>query len=507
MWSTGVLGSYLRTIGIRTRLAHRAVDRTAHAATVHLMDSPHSHLPSGTMGIRASRMSRAVIIGVTMMLLIGTLLGLVRLWPAQAGVPHTELLAPGVELLDARVADVPQDADPSEGSTVSAVGLSSPIRDRTVDVEVTPDVLSGLHPGDRIRILSIADVEELQTDQDFQDTADGLDPGSTEQGSSGTGTDSGEESDPDATSHAAEDPSGGFTYFDHQRKLPLALLFLAYLVVVGVVARGRGIRAVAGLAIGVAVVVWFLLPAILSGESPLLVSLVAAGAMIFPSVFVAHGFSVRSATAVIGTFAGLAVTALVAVGTSRPTGMTGADDETAQLLFGTDPGISLAAVLLAGVLISGLGALNDVTITQASSVWELRAAAPDSSRRRIFTSAMRIGRDHIASTVYTLAYAYIGSALPILLLASVIDRSLLDTLASGEIATEVFRTLVASIGLVLAIPITTLVATILAGSATADGGAPPRGRSAAKVARTGKRSGGPGGADGSADSTDWIHHP
>lgn len=128
---------------------------------------------------------------------------------------------------------------------------------------------------------------------------------------------------------------------------------------------------------------------------------------------------------------------------------------------------SVGALFLAGVIVSGFGALNDVTITQASSVWELRAAMPEASRLRVFASAMRIGRDHIASTVYTLAYAYIGSALPVLLFASTIERSLLGTLTAGEIAAEVFRTLVASIGLVLAIPLTTGIAAALAAPSTA----------------------------------------
>src|SRR5690606_19597185 len=140
----------------------------------------------------------------------------------------------------------------------------------------------------------------------------------------------------------------------------------------------------------------------------------------------------------------------------------GADGEAAQILYSTHPHLSLSTVFLAGVIISGLGALNDVTITQASSAWELRAAMPQASRLEVFTATMRIGRDHIASTVYTLAYAYIGSALPLLMYASTINRSLMDTLTSGEIAAEIFRTLIASIGLVLAIPLTTAIAAALA---------------------------------------------
>lgn len=240
------------------------------------------------------------------------------------------------------------------------------------------------------------------------------------------------------------------------------MLLLAYLLLVALVARGSGLRAMAGLAAGVAIVLWFMLPAIFAGENAVLVALVAASAMIFPCVYFDHGISVRTTTAVLGSSGGIAVTVLIALAAGRPTGMTGADGEAAQILYSTHPHLSLSTVFLAGVIISGLGALNDVTITQASSAWELRAAMPQASRLEVFTATMRIGRDHIASTVYTLAYAYIGSALPLLMYASTINRSLMDTLTSGEIAAEIFRTLIASIGLVLAIPLTTAIAAALA---------------------------------------------
>ena len=125
------------------------------------------------------------------------------------------------------------------------------------------------------------------------------------------------------------------------------------------------------------------------------------------------------------------------------------------------PGLSLRALLTCGMVIAGLGVLNDVTITQASSVWELHAANPLLSRTRLFTGGMRIGRDHIASTVYTLAFAYAGTALPLILAASLMDRAVLDTMLSGEIAEEIVRTLISSIGLVLAIPATTAIAAAL----------------------------------------------
>ncbi|MFC0674613.1 YibE/F family protein [Brachybacterium hainanense] len=380
------------------------------------MGSGHSHHPDGSAQMTASRGSRLTIIALTLVLLVSTLVGLVLLWPG-AGAPRSALLAPGVELEDVVVVEVPEVLDAETVAPVTATREDG----RSIAVEVYPAVLADLAPGDRIRVMAI---------------------------------DAGEE-------------AGGtaYSYFDHQRTVPLALLLLAYLVVVAIVARGAGLRAVVGLAFGAGIVAWFMLPAILGGQDPVAVALVASGAMIFPSVYIAHGISLRTTTAVIGTFGGVVTTVLVALATRRPAGMTGADDETAGMLLGMHPDLSLSAVFLAGVILSGLGALNDVTITQASAVWELRAARPEGTRREIFSSAMRIGRDHIASTVYTLAYAYIGSALPVLLLASMIDRSIIATLTSGEIAAEVFRTLIASLGLVLAIPLTTGIATLLASTA------------------------------------------
>src|SRR5699024_7131531 len=112
-------------------------------------------------------------------------------------------------------------------------------------------------------------------------------------------------------------------------------------------------------------------------------------------------------------------------------------------------------VIVCAILITGLGVLNDVTITQASAVWELAAAAPRMKPGQLFSRAMRIGRDHIASTVYTLTFAYVGSALMTLIIVSAHDQSLFDTLTLGDMSVEVVSILVCSIGLVVAIPLTT----------------------------------------------------
>ena len=147
---------------------------------------------------------------------------------------------------------------------------------------------------------------------------------------------------------------------------------------------------------------------------------------------------------------GLAITALLAAWATDAANLAGVGSHDAATLANISDNISISGIILCGLIISGLGVLNDVTITQSSAVWELWELAPETSARQLFTSAMRIGRDHIASTVYTIAFAYAGAALPVLILVMLYERPLGDALTSAELSEEVIRTLVGSVGLVLA---------------------------------------------------------
>jgi uncharacterized membrane protein len=181
----------------------------------------------------------------------------------------------------------------------------------------------------------------------------------------------------------------------------------------------------------------------------------------FVVLYLAHGPSTRTSTALTGTLLGLLVTAAVgglAVHAARLTGLS--SDENA-LLSSVSANVNLHGLVTCGLIVAGLGVLNDVTITQTSAVWELRAAAPDMGRSALFTRAMRIGRDHIASSVYTIVFAYAGAALPTLMLIELYPRPLTDILASEDIAEEIVRTLSSAIGLVLAVPITTGIAVLV----------------------------------------------
>ncbi len=252
-----------------------------------------------------------------------------------------------------------------------------------------------------------------------------------------------------------------YSFVDFVRTVPMALLAAVYALVVVLVARWRGFRALLGLGGAYLVVAHFILPGLVEGKPPLLLGLVGSTVIMVGVLYFAHGFSARTSTALLGTIFGLVTTSLIAAWATGSAHLTGLNDELDYTLSYATGSISLSGILLCGLIISGLGVLNDVTITQSSAVWEMHELAPASSARRLFAGAMRVGRDHIASTVYTIVFAYAGAALPLLILLSLQDRPLIETITSGELAEEIVRTLVGSIGLVLAIPVTTGIAVLV----------------------------------------------
>jgi uncharacterized membrane protein len=241
----------------------------------------------------------------------------------------------------------------------------------------------------------------------------------------------------------------------------MTILAVAFAATVIVVARLRGLRALLALGLAYVVLAAYILPALLEGRSPVLVGLTGSAAIMFVVLYFAHGISTRTTTALIGTLFGLTLTAALAGWATGAAHLTGLGSDESFLLLSSTKTLNLSQIVLCGIIIAGLGILNDVTITQASAVWELYEISPTIPARRLFTGAMRIGRDHIASTVYTMAFAYAGAGLPILLLLTLYERPLGTTLTGGEFAEEVVRTLVGSISLVLAIPITTAIGVLV----------------------------------------------
>jgi uncharacterized membrane protein len=252
-----------------------------------------------------------------------------------------------------------------------------------------------------------------------------------------------------------------YAFVDFTRDTPLAALGIAFAVLVVAVAGIRGAAALVGLAISFAVLIKFMIPALLSGEPPLAVGLVGCSAIMFVLLYLAHGVSIRTTTALIGTLFGLGASAALATWAVSATHLTGVGSEEDLTLTAVAGQVQLSGLLMAGIVVASLGILNDVTVTQASAVWELRALSPDAPAGRLFAGAMRIGRDHIASSVYTIVFVYAGSALPVLLLINLSDRPLHTVLTGEALSQEIVRTLVGSIGLVLSVPLTTAVGVAL----------------------------------------------
>jgi uncharacterized membrane protein len=254
------------------------------------------------------------------------------------------------------------------------------------------------------------------------------------------------------------DGTASFSFYDYQRATPMWVLTIAFVAAVVFLGRWRGLGAVAGLAASLLIIVKFLLPSILDGHSPVMVAIVASSVIAFIALYLAHGITVPTSVALLGTFASLAVTAVLSLLFVAWSNLTGLADESALYLTSLGINVDLQGIVLAGFVIGALGVLDDVTVTQVSAVLELRAAQPDLTRGQLYRSAVRIGRDHISSTVNTLFLAYAGAALPLLLLFTQAGQGI-GSLAGREIiATEIIRSLVGSIGLVSAVPITTWLA-------------------------------------------------
>jgi uncharacterized membrane protein len=273
------------------------------------------------------------------------------------------------------------------------------------------------------------------------------------------------------------DPTGMTTYsfYDYERGLPLIAMAAAFAVVVVAVAGWRGLRALVGIVVAFMVLVVFMLPALRDGGAAIPVALVASAVILYAVIYLAHGVSLRTSAALLGTLMSLLLAAGLSWAAIELAHLTGLSEEETNAVATYLGNVSITGLLLAGFIVGSLGVLNDVTVTQASTVFEL--ALEGSSRRAIFLGAMRVGRDHIASTVYTLVLAYAGSALSLLLLFSVANRSLGDVLTTESVAIEIARSAVGGIALALSVPLTTAIAAVLAkpGGAT-DIPAAPEGR-------------------------------
>jgi uncharacterized membrane protein len=252
-----------------------------------------------------------------------------------------------------------------------------------------------------------------------------------------------------------------YAFSDFERKSPLIWLTVAFVAIVLLAGRVQGIRSLLGLAISLGTLLLYIVPAILDGRAPLQVALYGALAVMLATIPLAHGANLKAVAACLGTAASLILTLVLADVFTRAAHLSGVSSDEAIYLQ-TTSGVSLRGLLLAGMVIGALGVLADTTVTQASTVIALRAANPALAFRELVRHATSVGRDHIAATVNTLVLAYAGASLPILLIFNVAGTSFSDAVNGEAVAETIVATLVGSIGLIAAVPITTALAAVLA---------------------------------------------
>lgn len=248
---------------------------------------------------------------------------------------------------------------------------------------------------------------------------------------------------------------------DYQRGTELWILLAAFVLAILAFGRWRGLTALAGLGITFAVILLFVIPAILGGRPPLPVAIVGSAAIVLTVLYLTHGLGRSTSVAVAGTLASLTLTGLLSYVAVEATQLSGVADETSSIL-GRLYGVNMQGLLLAGILIGSLGVLDDVTVTQAVTVEELAEANPGYGFSELYGAATRVGRAHIASVINTIILAYAGASLPLLVLITAIHEPIGQVLSDQLVATELVRSAVGTIGLIAAVPITTALASLWA---------------------------------------------
>jgi uncharacterized membrane protein len=370
--------------------------------------------------MRESFSGKGVFVAIVALLAAATLVGLALLWPSGSQDVEIGVGPPGktekgeIESVESR-----QCPPPIEGSCTTAEVrlLSGPDKDTLVPVELSSGgPIPVFEAGDTVRVAAV--------------------------------------------SYGTADPV--YSVVDFERRAPMVWLAIAFVLLVLVFGRLRGALSLVGLGASLAVVLVFIVPAILDGEPPLAVALVGSMAVMLITISLAHGVGPKSLAAILGTTVSLLLVGLLAVVFTELTSLTGFSSEEATLLAVGGSDISISGLLVAGIIIGALGVLDDVTISQASTVMALRAADPGQSFRRLYGRAIEVGRDHVSATVNTLVLAYVGSSLPVLLIFGSGQLGLVDAVNLEIVAKEIVATLVGSIGLIAAVPITTALAVLLA---------------------------------------------
>lgn len=260
----------------------------------------------------------------------------------------------------------------------------------------------------------------------------------------------------------SKNPEGESFYYisDFIRGSSLLLLFIIFFLITLFVAKVGAVTSFLGMGVSFVVIFFFILPRIAAGSDPVLISMLSALFLVPVIFFLSHGFNKKSVIAVIGTYISLFIVFIFAYEFIERVNLTGfASEEAGFIASMAGNNINIKGLILAGIVISSLGILDDVTVSQVAVVEELEKSDPKIETWELYKRSMNVGKDHIASMINTLVLVYAGASLPLLLLFTNSSLTLSQAINYEVIAEEIVRTLVGSIGLVLAVPISTAIAT------------------------------------------------
>jgi uncharacterized membrane protein len=374
--------------------------------------------------------SRYVLVNVLVLFVLvlaaATIIGLIVFWPEGDDIPR------------------PQGSTPPRTESAEVVGVRSAPCAQVAGIHdcfrVTAQLRSGPDEGDRVEFTFAAAEGRFDVGDRIRVYKNVLPPEAVDAG-------------------GRVDP---YSFSDFERRPPMLWLVAIFAGLVLLTSRWQGLRALAGLAASLGLIVFFVAPAILEGRSPTGVAFIGALAVMFVTIPLAHGIGPKTLAACLGTAVSLALALGLADLFIELSHLSGITSEEAVFLRATQEELSLQGLLLAGMVIGALGVLDDLTVSQSSTVIALRRANPSLGFQKLFRSALSVGHDHIAATVNTLVLAYAGASLPVLLVFSLADTSLGDAINFEAVAESVIGMLVGSIGLIAAVPITTALAALLA---------------------------------------------
>lgn len=243
------------------------------------------------------------------------------------------------------------------------------------------------------------------------------------------------------------------------RTIPLAVLVLVFVGAVLLLSGWQGVRSLVSLVVSVGVVVFVLLPLLLAGYPLVPTTILVAGGILVIAIVATHGWNMRSAVALAGTWIAVALTGVLSKVFVASTSLTGfSSDESVFLNVSTNGTLDFTGLLLAAIIIGVIGVLDDIAITQVAVVRELWEHDNTINPRELYRKALRVGKEHVGALVNTLVFAYVGASLPLLLLFFGTSASAITLINQEVLTTEIVRTIVGSIGLILTVPITTALA-------------------------------------------------